>query len=321
MGTYLSNPVDCSVTPNNIKAAAEASDGGLMIEAAAPSYKQDIWNLIEYYKTQLKKYDIPIIMEEASAETIIDGGYDAAIVAIGGKPRMVNVPGIDDEIVCHALDVIGGKPIDGDKAVVIGGGITGAETALELAEAGKKVTIVEMMDQFLGVFSAVVPAYLQAVHEAGIKVITGMRLERVEDHMAVIVDRFGNHKELPADGIVISAGFIPQTELADQLEEETEKVHDLAYLSAATGHEFALFRGKKEDILCHGTIYSCDPQKKLEKEILKRGYEWVAHSHIDFGKLVASKDDRETLKVLGQYKSIIIGPTGKEIIFYQSEFE
>ncbi|MCI1654986.1 MAG: FAD-dependent oxidoreductase [Lachnospiraceae bacterium] len=196
--------------------------GGLMIEAAAPSYKQDIWNLIEYYKTQLKKYDIPVIMEEASAETIKDGGYDAAIVAIGGKPRMVNVPGIDDEIVCHALDVIGGKPIDGDKAVVIGGGITGAETALELAEAGKKVTIVEMMDQFLGVFSAVVPAYLQAVHEAGIKVITGMRLERVEDHMAVIVDRFGNHKELPADGIVISAGFIPQTELADQLEEETE---------------------------------------------------------------------------------------------------
>ena len=29
MGTYLSNPVDCSVTPNNIKAAAEAADGGV----------------------------------------------------------------------------------------------------------------------------------------------------------------------------------------------------------------------------------------------------------------------------------------------------
>ena len=33
--------------------------------------------------------------------------------------------------------------------VVIGGGITGAETALELNAEGKKVTIVEMTDAFL----------------------------------------------------------------------------------------------------------------------------------------------------------------------------
>ena len=97
-------------------------------------------------------------------------------------------------------------------------------------------------------------------------------------------------------------------------------VHDLAYLSAATRDEFSLFRGKNEDLLFHGTTYSCDISAEMTEELINRGYEWIVHSHVDFGNLIESQEDRDTLRKLKQSKSIIIGPTGKEIEFCQSEF-
>ncbi len=197
--------------------------GGAMIEASVPEYKADIRRFTEYYKVQLKKYEIPVVYEEATAESIKQGNYDAAIVAVGGAARKLNVPGVEQDTVAYAMEYLGGKVhFDGKKAVVIGGGITGAEAALELAEEGKEVTIVEVMDQFLAQQATVIPPYLMKLEENQVKIITGHRLESVKDHIAVIVDRFGNTKELPADAVVIAAGFSPQTSLAEQLEEETD---------------------------------------------------------------------------------------------------
>ena len=98
-------------------------------------------------------------------------------------------------------------------------------------------------------------------------------------------------------------------------------IRDLAYLSAATKNEFALFRSKREDIVIRGNSRACDIAGDLGEEILSRKYEWVAHSHVDGGNLTASAADRETLRKLGQRKSIIVGIDGEEIEFYQSPFD
>lgn len=197
--------------------------GGTMIEASVPDYKSDIRRYTEYLKIQAEKYDITFTYEEATAETIRNGSFDAAVIAVGGRTRLLSVPGVDQPNVSYALDYLGGKKkAEGKTAVVIGGGITGAEAALELAAEGKFVTIVEMMDQFLGTHATVVPGYLMSLEKAGVQVITGHRLESVEGNTAVITDRFGNTKTLAADTVVISAGFTAQTELADELEETTD---------------------------------------------------------------------------------------------------
>lgn len=98
-------------------------------------------------------------------------------------------------------------------------------------------------------------------------------------------------------------------------------IRDLAYLSAATRNEFALFRSKREDIVIRGNSRACDIVGDLGEEILSRKYEWVAHSHVDGGNLTASAADRETLRKLGQRKSIIVGIDGEEKEFHQSPFE
>ena len=102
---------------------------------------------------------------------------------------------------------------------------------------------------------------------------------------------------------------------------EEISTRDLAYLSAATGHEFALFRSKREDILIRGNSRACDIAGELGEEILNKHYKWVAHSHVDGGFLTASLADRETLRKLGQKSSIIVGINGEEREFFQSEFD
>lgn len=106
-----------------------------------------------------------------------------------------------------------------------------------------------------------------------------------------------------------------------RFEKDTISVRDLAYLSAATNVEFALFRSKNNDILIRGTSRACDITGDLGIEILERKYKWVAHSHVDMGTLTASIADRETLIKLRQRKSIIIGIDGTETEFYSSLFE
>lgn len=116
-------------------------------------------------------------------------------------------------------------------------------------------------------------------------------------------------------------GKVPKIGDYNSFAREKVSIHDLAYLSANTGHEFSLFRGKHDDILFHGNHRGCFIKEELANKLKTEGYKWVAHSHIDFGPLVASPADRQTLAQLGQIRSIIVGPTGEEVSFTQSEFD
>lgn len=103
---------------------------------------------------------------------------------------------------------------------------------------------------------------------------------------------------------------------------ESITTKDIAYLSAATHHEFALLRGKKQDILFHGTNYHCDITDDMI-ELLKEGKLYlVAHTHPDYGKIKPSADDRKFLQRIGQKKSLIVSYiTGAEREFNDNIFE
>lgn len=111
---------------------------------------------------------------------------------------------------------------------------------------------------------------------------------------------------------------MPKTGNTYRVVKNSISIRDLAYLSAATMNEFAVFRGEKEDILIRGNSRACEILSDLCNEIIKKKYEWIAHSHVDRGALAVSIADRERLKRLGQKKSIIVGIDGIQAEFYQS---
>jgi 3-keto-L-gulonate-6-phosphate decarboxylase len=79
---------------------------------------------------------------EFSADLLSGIKPDVIIIAIGSKPKPLPIDGIE-----HAVDAIDlYKNIEklSEHVAVIGGGITGCETAIALAKAGKSVTVLEM---------------------------------------------------------------------------------------------------------------------------------------------------------------------------------
>lgn len=103
---------------------------------------------------------------------------------------------------------------------------------------------------------------------------------------------------------------------------ESIKTKDIAFLSAKTGDEFAILRGKREDILFHGTHYHCEFEDILIDMLMSGKLFLYAHSHVDGGNLVASKDDRNFLKTIGQKKSLVVSAyDGQEREFSTSLFE
>lgn len=200
--------------------------GGAMIEAAVPDNKRNINNLIKYYHHEIAhNKNISVIDETATVDNIKADNFDACVVAIGGKERNLKINGAKNGAsIISAMDYLNGsQKANGQNIVVIGGGITGAETALELNKSGKNVTIVEVTDHFLShqATSSSSRAYAYAISKTNIKVLTGLRPTSLTDKKLTLVDRLGNQKMIPADMLISAAGFIPQHELYDRLTEET----------------------------------------------------------------------------------------------------
>lgn len=183
--------------------------GGVLKEATVSDCKADLWRLADYYKTQVQKLDIPVVYEEATVDTIVNGGYDVAVIAAGAEIRKLDLAGINSDKVMYAMDLLDNNcQTDAEKIVVVGGGIVGAETALILAEErGKDVTITTRSPEFFvpGVMGI---AYMVRLQMAGVKVCPSHQLVAVNDDKPVFATPEGV-VSMDADLTVISAGFIP----------------------------------------------------------------------------------------------------------------
>ncbi len=152
-----------------------------------------------------------------------DLSYDKLVLATGARPRILPIPGKDLPGVytltrLEAASTIrkeceGGKI---DHAVIVGGGFIGLETAVALADMwGVECTVVEMMDQILpGALSA--PMSLMArkdLESKGVTVLTGEKVQSLSGTNRVSSVKT-DKREIDAQLVIFSAGFIPNSELA-----------------------------------------------------------------------------------------------------------
>lgn len=125
----------------------EAKDhlGGALYYAAIPDFKHDFREYLNYLTNKIEGCAITVKLNtEANAKTIHDGKFEAVIAAMGAVPAKPPIKGLDDQVYT-ALDVLDGNVPKEEEIVVCGAGLVGCETAMFLAEMGKKVTIVDMV--------------------------------------------------------------------------------------------------------------------------------------------------------------------------------
>ena len=127
----------------------EASDhiGGILHGEQGISFKQDMYGLGCTLARECEAEGVEIRLN-----TPVDAAYveneapDALIVAVGSKPIVPPLPGIDGDNVIVVNDYYLTPDAVADTAVVLGGGLAGCEMAVELLAQGKEVHLVEMRD-------------------------------------------------------------------------------------------------------------------------------------------------------------------------------
>lgn len=200
----------CALKGHTVTLYEKRELGGALIEAALPEFKApDLKPLIEYLKTQVAKLPIEVSRAEATLEDLKSGRYDVVIVAAGATPlALEDVRGIDDPKVVTAGRVLHGEVTVGRTVAVIGGGIVGTEVGLVLAEQGKSVVFVEMLDTFMNNITVdEKQVYERRFTDLDVTIHTGQRLEAVTGTGITVIDRFGRRTQIAADSVVLAAGF------------------------------------------------------------------------------------------------------------------
>jgi len=213
----------CALKGHQVTLYEKRELGGALLEASIPDFKApDLKPLIAYLRTQVEKLGIKVINEEATPSTIVDGGYDAVIVAAGAAPlALEDVEGITHPKVISASQALHGEAAPGNRIAVIGGGIVGTEVGLFLAEQGKEIVFVEMLDSFMNniTFDEKL-VYGERFKGLSTSVRTGERLENVSDSGITVIDRFGRRATLAVDIVVLAAGFRSNRDLVDSLKDD-----------------------------------------------------------------------------------------------------
>ena len=201
--------------------------GGNLIPAAVPDFKQDYRDLIKYLSTQMRKLGVTVELgKEATAESVQKEEPQVVFVATGATSIIPDIPGIEKKKVVTGVDVLLGRKEAGELVVVVGGGLVGSETALYLAQKGKRVTIVEILDDLVrDAFKANRMYLLEMLDDAKVEALTGTSVLEITDDGITVAGKGGKRSMLEADTVVLALGLESCNGLAEALQDKVPEVY------------------------------------------------------------------------------------------------
>jgi len=150
----------------------------------------------------------------ASGENIT---YDGCLIATGGIPRRLSVPGADlDKIYCLRVPEDAqriAENAEGKNLVIVGSSFIGMEVAATLASKAKSVSVIGMEKvPFERVLGTEVGSALQKLHESkGVKFYLSRVTTEFQGESSVKAVVLDDGTVLEADVVAIGAGIIPAT--------------------------------------------------------------------------------------------------------------
>lgn len=118
--------------------------GALLCEDKIP-FKGNLSKYLERQSAKVYKRAVDVRLNSEITPEIAKGlNADVVITALGARPIVPEIKGIDSKIVLGAEEVYYNPEKVGNKAVIIGGGLVGLELGVFLAKSGRNITIVEM---------------------------------------------------------------------------------------------------------------------------------------------------------------------------------
>ncbi|MDD3777052.1 MAG: NAD(P)/FAD-dependent oxidoreductase [Actinomycetota bacterium] len=220
----------------------EKSDhvGGMMYPGSRPAFKDDVGRALEWFKYELEQNKVEVRLNTTVTPELVEKtNPDALVIAIGAAPIMPDVPGMDKPHVDSAVNILTDiSKYKGSKAVVVGGGEVGCETACFLADNGYEVTLVEVLRDIL-VETEITEIKLRLtdlMKEKNVKVMTETKLNAITDEGAEVIVPYdtqmglaegGREEGLDADLVAIAVNQKADQDLIKILSMKALEVHTI----------------------------------------------------------------------------------------------
>lgn len=154
-------------------------------------------------------------------------GYDKLVLATGGRPRRLTIPGSELEGLHYMRSIADVNAmrdvfVPGARLVIVGGGYIGLEVAAVAVKHGLIVEIVEFAPRVLArVAGPQLSAFYESVHsKAGVQLRLSTGVEGFDPssinpaHVGAV--RCSDGTRLAADFVLVAVGLVPNIELATQ---------------------------------------------------------------------------------------------------------
>ncbi len=204
--------------------------GGQLLLAAQVPTKEEFADFAKWQALMMERAGVEVRLGvEVTAETIEEMDPQAVILATGGRPRIPNLPGLEETRWTTAYDILAGKSrVSTRTAFVVGGGTVGLEAAEFLARQGVEVTAVKRKPELAASMDPLPAAvFLKRLEKEGVQIITGYAITRFQadkDGNTTVFARPWPEREgeperaFPAETVVIALGLEPENSLAKEIE-------------------------------------------------------------------------------------------------------
>lgn len=201
--------------------------GGQLLSEQYIPFKQDMYNFVKVLEGRLAKSGVDVRLNtELTAEQVAAENADVIITAIGAKPIVPPIPGIDNEKVVGLTALHQPEPALGQKVVILGGGLVGSECAIYLDGLGKDVTIVEMKDDWAAdsyfMHKNAMKIYMR---DSNIKIHVNTTAKAITDKGLVCQTPEGE-LVIPADNILLAAGMKADRKAAESFYNAAPRVFE-----------------------------------------------------------------------------------------------
>ena len=191
--------------------------GGLLHAACRPPHKEPYERLRLWFEHAVDRPDIDVRLGvEANVENIRELRPDTVIVATGSEPV---VPAFcKGSGALAAQDVLMGEEC-GKRALILGGGLVGCETAEFLAEQGREVTILELRDALAPDMETRTRVFmLDRLRQLGVETLLNTEVLAVSPGCARIRDMLrGERNREGFDTLIMAFGYRSRSLLLQQL--------------------------------------------------------------------------------------------------------
>ena len=183
----------------------EQQTGGILKSEQALPFKHEMYELSLTYRRFCEQSGVHIVTgKEVTKELCEQEKPDALIIAVGSKPIVPPLPGIERCIIVNNYYKESDRVTD--DVVVLGGGLAGCECAIHLGLEGRRVHLVEMRDMLAPDANVRHRPLLLKEIEKYVTVHTGLKGLRITEEGVVCENKEGKEVLVPGTSVICALG-------------------------------------------------------------------------------------------------------------------